>query len=159
MGGLANILDYLIFCFILVLYTFIIMASNLTSPTDEATLITDFNNPDAISRCLREHLQGAPLAWMMIHGSHSITSQQTSPPEQVVDFALKIKGMNAQLLGVEVGSIEDNSKVFSMDRSAHNSAMLDEEIIQKCCQAVIELPNRGSYQGYADHSRPKMYIY
>jgi hypothetical protein len=134
------------------------MASNSVSLQNETAQIIDFD-PESISRCLRQHLQEAPLAWMMIHGSHSIRSQQTSPPEQAVDFALKIKGMNAQLLGVEVRSIENNSKVFSMDRSAHNSTTLDEEIIQKCCQAVIDLPNRGSYQGYADHSRPKMYIY
>lgn len=126
------------------------MALNPASLTEETILKIDLTNPKSISRCLRQHLHEAPKAWLRVLGCHSATSQQTSQLERVVDFDLKFKGLNARLLQVEVGGIDGNTQVFSMGTSDHNSSTLDEETIQRCCQAVIDLENTGPCTWYTN---------
>lgn len=107
----------------------------------------DLTNPESISRCLRQHLNEAPKAWIQIEGSHNAMSQQSSQLERVVDFDLKTQGLNARLLRVELGSVDNYSEVFSRSESDYDSSTMDEETISRCCQAVINLTKEGSYEG------------
>lgn len=126
------------------------MASNLASLAEEnKTPNIDFTSPKSISRCLRQHLHEVPEEWMTIRGSHCATSQQTLQLGRVIDFDLKIKALNVRLLRVELGSNVDDSEVLLTDTSDQNSSTV-EETIQRCCQAVIDLANTGSYNGCTD---------
>ena len=142
-------LHTLSFYLILFLHTLLIMASNLAPPSEEITLEIDLINPDSISKCLRQYLHEAPKSWIRIQGSHSVANQALQL-ERVVDFDMKIRGLNARLARVELGSSKDDLAVFFTSGSDQNSVILDEETIQRCCTAVIDLAKRRSYDGYAD---------
>ncbi|KAF7951789.1 hypothetical protein EAE96_007087 [Botrytis aclada] len=123
------------------------MASHISTLAENNTLDIKLNDSEYLSRVLHLKLQEAPEPWMMIQGSHSITNLETSHREQVIDFAVKIKGLNARLLLVELrGDEGDDLEVISVVKRDENLSVLDEEVIQRSCQTVVRLANKGYYK-------------
>ncbi|TGO47853.1 hypothetical protein BCON_0261g00200 [Botryotinia convoluta] len=124
------------------------MASDLSTLAENDTFSIKLKNSESLSEVLHLKLQEAPEPWMRLQGSHSITNPETSQREQVIDFAVKIKGLNTRLIRVELRGDEGHDlEAIPMDKRDENSSIFDEEVIQRSCQAVVDLANKGYYKG------------
>ncbi|TGO27655.1 hypothetical protein BPAE_0038g00010 [Botrytis paeoniae] len=103
------------------------MASDLSAIAENDNFGIKLNNSESFSEVLHLKIQEAPETWMRIQGSHSIINPETS-----------------QQLRSDEG---DDLEVTSVDKRDENSSTFDEEVIQRSCQTVVDLANKGHYKG------------